>query len=122
MCSSRQVNITITSAWVLGKGPCGSTCTKANVGMSTAPSRQTSLTSAADSVYFGNITMTFPSGSSDSPYDFGRYDSFVKVNLLLNLTDTSTETVVAVNELEQWEQDILTFTVEVEEHSYFEFV
>ncbi|XP_052767866.1 uncharacterized protein LOC128208348 [Mya arenaria] len=92
----------IISGWVLGTGPCGPNCSRADVGRSTKPSRQMMETLTNDSIYFGNFTT-----------DFKRGNEVIKP-LHDRMLQNYTEVVLAVNEIAKWEQELLKFSFVVE--------
>ena len=92
-----QANVEVVTGWVLGTGPCGQGCSKANIGQSTNQRRQTMETSLAKTELFGKHTLAF--NISTTPKD-----------LRPQFVNNFTETVIAVSESAKYEQELLRFS------------
>jgi hypothetical protein len=86
---------------VLGEGPCGSGCTKSDIGRSTR--------------------LTRPQVVSNNPNYLGKFSKEHTSNALTRLipmdtrvNSTYNETVIAISEKGKWEQEIMHFSVIME--------
>ncbi|XP_052767041.1 uncharacterized protein LOC128207896 [Mya arenaria] len=93
--------------WVLGTGPCGSTCSKADIGTSTRIKRA----NLGDKFYFGNFSTDFPITNSNNPDETGRIKNIAIQTLVMQ---NYTEAVLAVSEKDKWEQDLMKFSFELQ--------
>lgn len=98
-----QVDISLLTGWVLGKGPCGSHCTNADIGRSTIQSRQ-EMIQKHDLSWFGS----FFEETIDPINKTTKY-----LDITTKVLSNFTENVVALSESARWEQEIFKFTFEV---------
>lgn len=98
----------LVTAWVLTKGPCGPQCSKNDVGSSTKVTREKSL--MTNPIYFGNFSVDFPDDTSAVD------QRTIEKSLNDEVHSNYTEVVLAVSEHANWEQDLLKFSFELEEH------
>ncbi|XP_060582136.1 uncharacterized protein LOC132738608 isoform X2 [Ruditapes philippinarum] len=98
---SQLVTIELITGWVLGEGPCGPGCTKSDIGRSTRLTRPQMVTTNPD--YLGKFLKEHKSNASTQliPMD-------TRVNSTYN------ETVIAISEKGNWEQEIMHFSVIME--------
>lgn len=92
------VLIELISGWVLGKGPCGPTCSKADIGRSTRITRSSMMSSDPD--HFGNFTLEY--NNKDRRY--------ITTDIYTRVNKTYIETVIDVDEHTKWEQEIIRFS------------
>jgi hypothetical protein len=93
-----QVFIELISGWVLGKGPCGPACSKADIGRSTRITRSSMMSS--DPYYFGHFTLEYK--NKDKTY--------ITTDIYTRVNKTFIETVIDVDEHTKWEQEIMHFS------------
>ncbi|XP_052269932.1 uncharacterized protein LOC127871230 [Dreissena polymorpha] len=98
-----SATVELVTGWQLGKGPCGPNCSKASIGKSTLPYR--TLVERDNDEYFGNITTDYKLQTEMAKQEIRLMNSIVKANM--------TETVIAVSEDAQWEQELMTFSFEL---------
>ncbi|XP_052259240.1 uncharacterized protein LOC127863655 isoform X2 [Dreissena polymorpha] len=91
-----KAQVQVITGWELGTGPCGDNCKVNRVGTSTLDTRRLKGT-------FGNYTWDARINQTTI--------SGVSINDVV--TNTMQEVVLDVSESEQWEQDVATFTLEL---------
>ncbi|XP_060606731.1 protein eyes shut homolog, partial [Ruditapes philippinarum] len=96
------VIIELITGWVLGKGPCGPSCSKADIGRSTESARATIISS--DSHYLGTFELEYRKTD--------KLTSKTEINTRVN--SFYNETVIAISETGKWEQEIMHFSVIME--------
>lgn len=101
----KQADVELITGWILGTGPCGSKCDESKVGTSTLPTRHQIEQSTADSYFFGQFFIDEDKDCTGS-------------NCIHNtITSAMTEEVLALNEKALWEQDILKFSINVDNNT-----
>lgn len=98
-----QADVELVTRWVLKTGPCGTHCDKSKLGTSTLPFRNLIEHVSANRYFFGLLSVV----SQKLP---GLYERQV-INDLVK--PTMTEIVHAIGE--DWEEELMKFTVELDE-------
>lgn len=99
VCYIIKAHVHITTRWILGKGPCGPDCNIKDIGRSTLDSRKQQESLHSDISYFGNFSTTQTQGTA------------LYVDILNDvIVTTMSESVVAVDEVEKWEEDSMAFS------------
>ena len=89
-----QAHIDLITGWKLGKGPCGPSCKKTDVGKDTRSSRDSYETSNSDIYYFGNWST-----------ETGPPRALVSLDVNAEIKQNIEEHVMAVSEIGEWEQE-----------------
>ncbi|XP_052249734.1 uncharacterized protein LOC127857377 [Dreissena polymorpha] len=95
-------HVQIITGWELGTGPCGPNCSRNHVGTSTLITRRSIEQSTQNNIRFGNYT-----------YETEEHKRIKMINEAL--VGTIQETVVAVSGSDHWEQEIATFSIQINE-------
>ena len=90
------MEVTVLSGWSLGHGPCGQSCASSREGQATDQERRDQT--VKDPTAFGTWTSTQDAGDTDVTAD---------------VNSNVTGHVVAVNEQQQWEQELSSFVLDV---------
>ncbi|XP_060593498.1 uncharacterized protein LOC132747979, partial [Ruditapes philippinarum] len=98
---NQLVTIELITGWVLGKGPCGSGCTKSDIGRSTRLTRPKMVSNNPD--YLGKFSKEQKSNASTE-----------LISMDTRVNSTYNESVIAVSEKGKWEQEIMHFSVIME--------
>jgi hypothetical protein len=99
---NHQVILELITGWVLGKGPCGPSCSKVDIGRSTKSTRATIISS--DSHSLGTFALEYKKSDKAT----NKTEINTRVNSFYN------ETVIAISETGKWEQEIMHFSVIME--------
>ena len=91
----------LITGWKFGKGPCGNTCTEKSVDTVTNNYRDIKEGTSGSINCFGNFSSKYHEGGLQTR----------DLNPMVH--QNYTERVIAVNEHAQWEQEFMTFSIEM---------
>jgi len=93
--------VELVTGWVLGSGPCGQGCSKADIGQSTNQRRKTIETNLASTEVFGIYYISFK--NPQTKLETSKY-------LRSQFENNYTETIIAVSKSAEYEQELLRFS------------
>ncbi|XP_052273089.1 uncharacterized protein LOC127873320 isoform X1 [Dreissena polymorpha] len=100
-------NIELITGWILGKGPCGTNCSRASIGKSTLATR--ALLESQNYWYFGEFSTDYTVSPSQNVDIFWTGIRNITQIVQANMT----ENVIAVSENAKWEQEMAKFSFEL---------
>jgi hypothetical protein len=100
-----KAHVELITGWELNKGPCGNTCSEQSVNLLTNAQRDKMEQTDGKFNCFGNFFSKYKNTGSKNP---------TERDLNRVVHQNYTERVIAVSENAHWEQELMTFSIEME--------